>query len=154
MSEVKFIELTKNQYVMVDAEDFERLKDFKYQYGSHGYAHRSLAGRPVLMHREILGAAPGELTDHINGDRLDNRRSNLRKTCYTGNNRNARGSRNNPSGFKGVSKLHGRWRARIDAPGKPGLWLGSFPTAAAAARAYDAAAKKFYGEFAYLNFRG
>jgi hypothetical protein len=106
-----------------------------------------------LLHRDILGVPPGVHVDHVNGDGLDNRRANLRLCTHEDNMRNRRPR---PGQFKGVrpSPRGGQgWTARIQIGGK-GLHLGTFETAEAAARAYDAAARRFFGEFARPNFPG
>jgi hypothetical protein len=116
----------------------------------------------VLLHRFILGSvADGfDVIDHRDGDPLNNRRENLRPTDALGNARNVVHSRNQKVGeFKGVSeRQNGRWSARIkpgpDENGLPrkALHLGRFGSAEEAARAYDAAAVKYFGEFASTNF--
>lgn len=110
----------------------------------------------MLLHRELMGLGEfveGVIIDHINGNRLDNRRSNLRVTDRTGNRRNTSVQNNNKAGYKGVGpKKHGQpWRARITVDGKS-LYLGAFDTPEEAARAYDAAALEHFGEYAWLNF--
>ena len=92
------------------------------------------------------------VVDHINSDSLDNRRSNLRVCTVSQNNMNSAIGRNNKSGYKGVSwdKTNKKWRAGIKAKGKS-VSLGSFNSKKDAARAYNEAAKKAYGEFAKLN---
>lgn len=105
----------------------------------------------VLMHRLIMVPRGSMVVDHINGNGLDNRKSNLR-VCSTGQNMANKG----PSashGFKGVTRRGGKgpWIAEI-APEGHHIYLGIFRTIEEAARAYDVAARKWYGEFAYLNF--
>jgi hypothetical protein len=107
----------------------------------------------VLMHRALLAVAGP--VDHTNGDGLDNRRANLRAATCTENARNVRVHRDNLAGWKGVSKapprVRARWRARIWVDGRE-LRLGYFDDPEAAARAYDAAAREYFGAFAALNF--
>lgn len=108
-----------------------------------------------LMHRLIVGAGKGEMVDHINGNGLDNRRSNLRLCSQLQNMGNRGKSRNSNQPFKGVRLVRDKprnkpWRASI---GKECRHLGFFATAEEAARAYDAAATERYGEFAFLNFK-
>lgn len=104
----------------------------------------------VRMHNVITGLS---YVDHVNGDGLDNRRSNLRPATHGQNMANKRRYRNNTSGFKGVT-WHGqreRWQARLWSDGKQ-HYLGLHDTAEAAARAYDEAASSLFGTFARLNF--
>jgi len=103
------------------------------------------------MHRLIMDAPDGTDVDHRNMDRVDNRRSNLRLATRAENLRNQGLSRNNTSGFKGVSRLDGKWRAEIRVKWKL-IYLGLFDDKVEAARAYDTAAKEHFGEFARLNF--
>jgi hypothetical protein len=107
----------------------------------------------VIVSRLLLGVTDGTvLVDHISGDPLDNRRSNLRRVTDSQNNQNARIHRDNVSGFKGVSPARGgRWRANI-CHNRKVRTLGHTATAEEAARLYDAAARELHGEFARVNF--
>jgi hypothetical protein len=117
------------------------------------YAVRTVpVGSPVsrYMHKRLTGWAR---TDHINGNGLDNRRANLRPADHSRNAQNGRAHRDGQSGFKGVSfdRRHGRWFGQIRANGEH-FHLGTFGDPADAAKAYDAAAREAFGEFAALNF--
>lgn len=107
----------------------------------------------ALLHRVLL-EAPDELhVDHINGDRLDNRRGNLRLATNQQNCWNQGLGTRNTSGFKGVS-WHTRdhvFQANIRINGRQKT-IGVFDDAITAAKAYDRFAKEHYGEFARLNF--
>jgi len=114
----------------------------------------------AFLHRFIMRPQVGEVVDHINGDKLDNRRANLRVCTLTENNRNKRVWPNKKSGYKGVfpvsyvPKKPGKsrsWQALIMANRKL-HYLGCFPSEVEAACAYDAAARELHGEFASLNF--
>lgn len=156
---VREIPLTKGLVALVDAADFDWLSSEKWHAAigsratSKPYAatKRTSACVRILMHRLILGAQEGQIVDHINGDSLDNRRANLRFATAAQNSRNVGPFRNNAAGLKGVRLCKGRWMARIQSDGKP-IYLGSFDTAEAAAKAYDRAACSLHGEFAGLNF--
>jgi hypothetical protein len=157
------ITLTRGYVAIADAADFELLD------GRNWHALTSPCGMCAstnvtredgyydiaLMHRALL-AAPDEFhVDHINGDRLDNRRSNLRLATNQQNCWNQGLSKRNTSGYKGVS-WHSRdliFGAHIRINGRQKT-LGEFADAISAARAYDAAARRHYGEFARLNFPG
>lgn len=106
--------------------------------------------RTVYMHQMIGG--PG-LNDHANRYGLDNQRQNLRPATGTQNAANRPPRRTSATGFKGVSRAatKGKWTARIGA-NFDDRYLGTYSTPEDAARAYDAAARVAYGEFAYLNF--
>jgi hypothetical protein len=147
--------------VVVDDDQAPLVARWAWRARESGYvAHRlRRAGggkRWEYLHRLVVGAEAGSLVDHINGDILDNRRSNLRITDAKGNARNQRRHLRNKSGFKGVDftddkKRAKAWRATISVDGHKRM-LGRYATAEEAARAYDAAARKHFGEFARLNF--
>lgn len=101
------------------------------------------------MHRFLIGAK-GEFVDHINGDGLDNRKSNLRLCSNAQNVQNTGLTRANTSGYKGIRLRNGRWDSRITCLNKT-YHLGVFSTKEEAARAYNAAAIELHGEFARLN---
>jgi hypothetical protein len=105
-----------------------------------------------MMHRIIAAADDDTCIDHINGDGLDNRRANLRPATRAQNAANRRPRAGGSSRFKGVhwSKADNRWVARIHSGGRD-ITLGRFLGEYDAARAYNRAAVRVYGEFAYLN---
>lgn len=152
MSSVKVIQLTKNQVTKVDDGDYEYLNQWKWYCNNTGYAGREhymgdYKRKTLLMHRIILQAQPGQEVDHVNGDKLDNRRSNLRFVTRTQN------LQNRAWQFKGVSKKSDktrgqkRWVARINFEGKT-KFLGDFFTPEEAEQAYLEATKKYFGEYA------
>lgn len=151
------IELSDGSFALVDHEAYTLVAAINWHHTNNGYA-RGYAGKKlggpgeyVRMHRFILGLStsdPREV-DHINGDRLDNRRANLRICSRTENGRNLTIYSNNSSGFKGVDWHKGAWRARIKVNKQSNL-LGYFSTSEAAYAAYCEAAKKYFGEFARI----
>jgi hypothetical protein len=146
--DMKMIPLTKGKYAKVDNEDYEYLSKRKWHYSS-GYA--SSGGQ--LMHRVIMNAPSDMQVDHKDQDKLNNQRSNLR-LCTSRENRLNTGKRSdNISGFKGVTWRRDRrkWQAGIKVKGK-NIHLKMFLTIEEAARAYDEAAKKYFGDHAWLNF--
>lgn len=146
----KVIPLTRGKFAIVDEADYDVLNQWNWYYVENGYAARW--GTPRMsMHRLINGTPKGMHTDHINGNKLDNRRCNLR-TCTQGQNcANKRPDRDKKlSVFKGVRKSGSGFRVGICVGGK---WreLGTFPTEAEAAQEYNRAALKRSGSFARLN---
>lgn len=107
------------------------------------------------LHEDIMRPPLGMIVDHINGNTLDNRRSNLRLCTPTQNRFNKRSKRFLGGEFKGVHyqrKHQGvSIRCQISAFRRV-LYLGTYSTRVDAARAYDAAARIMFGEFACLNF--
>lgn len=105
----------------------------------------------VRMHRLIMGAGKGQEVDHIDGNRLNNRRSNLRLATNAENQQNT-GSRKGSSRHKGVSWIAARgvWRVAFNWRGKT-HFVGYFTDEAEAALAYNAAIQPLAGEFARLN---
>lgn len=152
---MKEITLTKGRVTIVDDSDYEALSAYNWQFDVRGYAARTSGSgypkrRHYRLHREVLGITdPNIHVDHINGDRLDNRRSNLR-LCTNGENLRNRGAqKNNTSGFKGVcwNKDRNGWMAQISFQNKK-HFLGVFETPEEAHEAYKAAAASFHGVFA------
>lgn len=161
---MKKIKLTKGQFAIIDDEDFQRVSQYRWHamqsktddfYAVSSFLRRK-AGEIMLMHRFILNAPKEFLVDHINHNPLDNRKINLRLSTTNQNHMNIKKTKNKKSSiYKGVSffKPFKKWRARIVINGKEKS-LKYFNSEIAAAIAYDKAAKKYFGEFAYLNFNG
>lgn len=145
------IALTQDKVAIIDASDFNKVKDIKWHY-EHGYARSGSKHGKVYMHRFLHGEVPGKVTDHINGNRLDNRRDNLRYATRAENAYNSSGVKNGTSRFKGVSRMKstGRWRARIMVNYKE-ISLGVFDTELAARMRYVQAAQYYQGEFARID---
>jgi hypothetical protein len=149
------IPLAKGRSALVDDDDFARVSEYQWHITSSGYVAGMIiidgAHKLVYLHRFLLNAPSGQVVDHINGDRLDNRQDNLRLVTRAQNQWN-RKVQHNRSGYKGVC-WHRRKRkfyARIQANGRR-YHLGYFDTAEEAAQAYDAAARRLFGEYARLN---
>ena len=138
-------------YTIIDVGDFGLALSRRWGLSDRGYAVHRSNGRSVWLHKLLLGdAAQGREGDHKDGDRLNNRRSNLRPATVQENayNKKARSR----SGYKGVylCSNSARWMAQITVEKKT-YHLGCFSTPADAARAYNEAAVKHHGEFACLN---
>lgn len=157
---MKTIQLSQGHEAQVDDEDYEWLNQWKWSVlvhkTGHAYAVRGEGPRgkskTICMHHMIVGKKDGHVVDHINRNPLDNRRSNLRHLTHRENVLNSGMWTTNSSGFRGVSWDKGRnkWQAKIKVNQKQ-LHLGRFNTAEEAAQAYDAAAREYFGEFAFQN---
>jgi hypothetical protein len=147
--------LSNGGHVVVDSDDYYRYKHLTWYRSYYGYAHAydRTTGNKVALHRVVMNAGKGTQIDHINQDKLDCRKSNLRLATKTQNNRNIGPRKSNTSGFKGVSKVNNRWRAMIWDNYRP-IHLGYFATPNDAARAYNNAAIELHGDFACLNVIG
>lgn len=151
---MKLISLTRGKIAIVDDEDFETVNSYRWYYNNSGYATREFNGKAIMMHRFILKAPPNLVVDHINWNGLDNRRENIRLCTTQQNNAHARTFKNNLSKLRGVSWYHWKgkptWRARI-CFNKKLLFIGHYKTKEEAARGYNEAARRYFGEFAYQN---
>lgn len=146
--------------VLIDEEFLPLMQKYRYYVRNTGYVVRKLKregkkSRGTSLHRDVLNAKVGEHVDHINGDRLDNRLSNLRICTNKENIRNQKKRPNKESKYKGIHiRKDGRskkYSANIMVDFKK-IHLGGFVREQDAARAYDKAAKLYFGEFAKLNF--
>lgn len=150
---MKQIPLTKGKFALVDDEDFEWLNKYKWYY-CLGYAKRAThkPKKGFLMHREILNTPPKLLTDHIDGNKLNNQRNNLRICTQAENLQNSPKRKTNKSGYKGVCwfKPQQTWKTEITHNRKQ-IFLGYFKTKEEAALAYNNAAIKLHNKFANLN---
>jgi len=145
----------KGKYSLVDNDIFDELKKYKWHLVS-GYAARfewikeKKNVRPSYMHRTIMNTPNGKQTDHINLNKLDNRKENLRVCSRVENSGNIPLLKNNTSGFKGVGTRGKKWRAYISNKNKH-IHLGYFSSKELAAEAYNSKAIEIFGEFALLN---
>jgi len=118
----------KDGYALVSTED-AWIDKYNWSLATIGYVQARVNGQYVLMHQLLLGKKAGKEIDHINIDRLDNRRSNLRHVTHNQNMYNLPIAQNNTSGVRGVSKdkRRNKWYAQIQKSGKH-IFLGYFKT--------------------------
>ena len=157
---MKEIQLTQGKVALVDDNMYDYLNQWKWyasKLGGKFYARRSVrinkkyAGY-LLMHRFIMNPDIGLVVDHQNGNTLDNRKCNIRICTYSENRMNSVKTIYNKSGYKGVCwhKTGNKWVSKIEI-NKTVHYLGLFSDLKEAAKAYNDAAIKLYGEFAKLN---
>ncbi len=147
--------LSRITYLPEDGIIFSRLSKKGGKPDARGYKTCRIGGRLYKQHRVIYFLETGEQPegiDHIDGNKLNNHISNLRAANQSENIANSKSRKNSTSKYKGVSKTKSgsNWIARIAKDGKQ-IWLGSFLNEKEAAKAYNEAAIKYFGEFAYLN---
>lgn len=139
---------------LIDDEDLSRVEPFTWRIRDDGYVQRTWMedGKTCheLLHRFVMDVHDEDvIVDHENGDRWDCQKDNLRVATLSQN------AANRPTtaerAWKGIYPHGNRWKARIKREGQ-NVYLGSFQTPQEAAYAYDAAAKRLFGEFAHLNF--
>lgn len=141
-----------DRIVLLDAEDVGIAASYQWSVGKHGYATSGAGEKQVLLHRLKAEAGAEDYVDHINQNKLDNRRGNLRKCSSQQNLMNRPKLACGENEYKGICKTaDGSWQAQIAMDGKS-IYLGRFNDPVRAAKAYDTAARMFFGEYAYLNF--
>jgi hypothetical protein len=149
------IQLSRDAVAIVDDEDFDKLNQFKWSFdGRYASRHQRNSSKTIRMHNDIMNTPKGMEVDHINGNPLDNRKSNLRICSHSQNMMNCKIRSDNTSGSKGVwwDKVREKWFVRLETQ-KGRLNLGRFSDKQEAINTYNEAAKKHFGEFA-RNDRG
>jgi len=157
----KKITLTQGKIVIVDDEDYDWIRQWKWCAAKDHQCFYAVRGiwikgtyKAIRMHRQILNPPPNKEVDHINGDGLDNRRCNLRISTRSQNGANQRAQqREKTSQYKGVRwcKEVQKYRAYIKVNGRQ-KHLGYFNSEEVAAQVYNKFATEYFGEFARLNF--
>lgn len=155
---MKKIPLTKGLFALVDDADYPELSQHKWHASPsrRGYrAAREVAGKMILMHRQVLKLTdPKTEGEHQDGNGLNNQRKNLRVATRLQNARAFRAkAKGKTSRFRGVCwvKAIRMWTAGIGIDNHR-KYLGYFLKEEEAALAYDAAARQYFGEFACPNF--
>lgn len=151
------IPLTQGKETIIDKEDYERVSKYKWCYSSsNGYAvsRKDVNGetRAILLHRYILGTSDGLHTDHINMDKLDNRKTNLRECEPSDNYANVEKRSDNKSGYKGVYWRNDKQKYQVTIrKDNKTYYLGLFESIDDAIRMYDFWIVQMRGEFSRPN---
>lgn len=138
---------------IVDADDYSKIQNLLWRENDNGYIISQLPGDiHVLLHRLITNAQKGEVVDHINHLKYDNRKDNLRVANQEYNMMNACGRKDNTSGRKGVwqDKRNGRWVAEIRA-NKKKINLGHYATFEEAVKAREQGEERYFGAWSYTS---
>ena len=140
----------REEVCYIDLEDLEKVSQFHWGINKQGYA---VASTQAYKRQTLNNFLMGVWADHIDRNKLNNRKSNLRKCTLQQNNLNRKKSSGKTSKYKGVwfNKRTEKWVAGIKYNKKP-IHLGYFTDEEEAARAYDAKALELFGEFAAINF--
>lgn len=156
---VKEIKLHGGNVALVDDDDFDMLNSFVWYCATRKdgksktkYAIRTSKNYTIAMHRQILDLKQFDKiqTDHIDRNGLNNQRNNLRLATVAQNVCNVAVTKRNKLGLKGISLVKGLFKVMLSHKRHNRL-LGYFDTLDAAIACYDWAAKKYHGEFAYVN---
>jgi len=145
--------IAKGKTTLIDKSDYDMVSKYRWNYNNGAVCTNIKVGErrtTMKLHRYLLGLKKGYgIVDHINGNPLDNRRSNLRLCNNAQNKSNADKHIDNKSGYKGVSwaKHAGKWQATIGANNKQ-YYLGLYDDPKEAYKAYVEAAKKYHKEYA------
>lgn len=152
----RWVPLTKGKFALIDEADASTVCQFLWSCHHTGYAYRGEykdgKTKMVMLHRFLMDFPKGAEVDHVNGNRLDNRRSNLRLVTQQEQARNKMTRPTRKSPYKGVfwMRKNRKWQAQICDSGKI-RYLGLHLSAEDAARAYNAAALETFGPHARLN---
>jgi len=150
---VILVRLTRGKSTLIDKKDLQLITGHNWRTQSCGgrwYAAGSVGKEVVLLHRFITNAPSDMEVDHIDGNGLNNTRANIRICTHAQNMANRKLSKNSRTGFNGVSVFGKRYRAFIEVRGEK-IYLGSFGNKIFAAKAYNRAAYKYFGQYATLN---
>lgn len=163
---MKIIYTSKNEKILVDDKDYEYLNQWKWNTGLWGYPFRMAENgtkdgkrcrKIIKMHRVVINAQKGQEVDHIDGNKLDNRKQNLRFVTKQQNIRNRGVTKRNKYGYKGVTRTTDKrykspWKMTTHDPIGQQIVL-YFKTAEDALKKYDEYNELWFGEYAMTNKR-
>ena len=147
---MKTIKLTQGKFALVDDEDFDYLNQWHWHYRKDGYAARCQKHdtHNILMHRSLMDFPVKPLeVDHLNGNKLDNQKNNLRIVSHAQNMLNIRSAfRHNTSGIRGVywHERDKNWAAQIKVSGRS-IHLGYFDDKETAIKTRQMAERQYFG---------
>lgn len=150
-----YVPLTRGKTAVIDAADAHLVGGVNWcavKFGDTFYAatNRRLDGkrRVAYAHRDLMTPPDDMIVDHIDGNGLNCRRSNMRLATRAQNVRNSRRPKHNTSGFKGVSynRKNQRWQAHIKVDSKS-TYLGLYATPEDAYAAYCVASERYHGKY-------
>jgi hypothetical protein len=146
--------------VLIDDEDWEKVSKYKWHLSKQSqgllyaqtFIYKNGKKIPLKLHRLIMNCPKNKEIDHIDGNGLNNQKSNLRICTHAENMKNSKKRKDNSSGFKGIHfiKQNKRWQARIQVNRKR-MPLGCYKTPELAYQAYCKASKKYHGEFGRIK---
>lgn len=145
--------ITQNKITLVDKEDLNRVSQHSWCFDKDtGYAVATVKSKKISLHRFIMLEPKDKFVDHINFNKLDNRKKNLRICTPQESVWHTNKQTNNTSGYKGVSwaKRQNKWHAQIFVNYK-NIHLGFFNDKLEAVKAYNKGALKYHGQFALIN---
>ena len=138
---------TKDEKFFMSKKDLVYLSMFTWSINKRGYLNARIDGKLRLLHRVVMQSPSHLLIDHIDGDKMNNQRSNLRKATYAENMANLGVRKDSVTQIKGVTKKGDKWRARIQHQGKQ-YDLGTYDSVKEASKAYKEKAIELFGDFA------
>ena len=152
---VKEIELISGGVALVDDDDYPVLSIYLWYQNKNGYAYRikqinEVTVHSIMMHQVVRISKKGMEIDHIDRNKLNNQKANLRLVTKSQNKQNREKMANTRSRYIGVWPVGDKWVARIGKDGKK-IHLGTYNHECVAALAYNRAARKLYGKHAMVN---
>jgi len=154
MKYIHKIDIAGGSVALVDPEDAHLVRQYRWHRGGtkNRYAAANIDGKTTYMHRVIMATVPGEIVDHIDGDPLNNRRSNLRLVSRSENAANMTNT-SNATGYRGVAYFpeKRKYQGRLQKDG--GVYRGPYrKSPEQAANDFDALARGLFGQCATYNF--